>query len=361
MTTAICNYCDNDCKVLCCNNCKKNGCIQCIVKYTSDNKFIHRVCKCGSSFDTDMIYNAFDKDIDIYIDTILTNKVNVFKESPMLLDEFITTYKKHNSDAKIVDDLLSNIQKEEENGFQLDKTKIGQMSDKLSDMNAIMKTFKSRFDNIFKTFHGPTSSVVFNNYSDTYVHDKEVFIEELYQESFDILDKIFMSTLQSSVSSDKQKKRIDKLYKIRDNIIFIMKRQECLCNFKHYKEIKKCKLNVDIIKYSYNFFVNKSMTEKTFLRLLKITEIEAEKYDYVLASTYKTFSKVENIRLLIIDILRKIKENNHLIKNQDVKTIDNIVNEFKSIIPYSSNIETMMKRYNMTNDRAYFYWTMAII
>jgi len=345
----ICTICSNHTNVIICKACQKNACDNCLIKFTSDNKFINRNCLCGKRYKVDDLYKSFSKSFmnDTYINTMVQIKIKKFEDSYDVLENYMKTDEKYMTANKE----LSNL--------QLKSLKYLSKSDNTKLDEILMKMEKKQSE--IKKYHDDNMKNldIFDNSLDEFKSFYEDD-ENLYNKYTTVKNTImrYRNKLHDVDFTDDVKSMIDdNLLSIGELFFKIYKIQEACGDFRRNKELNRYRTKTKLIRQAIDCIIKKTISDDEFVEIVKESEIASEKVDMVLEFARYNWNNIENVRIKAMKVFHEarsidFKEEKSVIK----KIVDTIVDSTEGTVAMNK----MKKRFNMTEEEIIEYWTISI-
>lgn len=340
-----CSVCKKNTTVIECKSCDKNACCNCLIKFTSDNKFINRNCLCGEKYMVDDLYDAFGQSFmkDTYINTIVNAKIKKFEESFKILERYMATDEKY----KIANEELRNLQ---EKMMKKSSEKI------MIKMNVKQMEIKQLYDDNFKILD------LFDNTLDNFksFYEDDANIEIKYSKINTIINKYRKKLKNVDFTADIKSIIDDNLAMINKSFYTIYNIQEACGDFRRYKELDRYRKKTNLIREAIECKVKKNISDEKFVKIVKDNEIISEKIDTVLEYSRHNWNIAENIRK---KAFKTFQESKSLDFKEETNIIKNLVKEIENLTNCTNDIVIMKKmkdRYKMTDDELIDYFTIPV-
>lgn len=344
-----CTICTKDSNVIICKACQKKACGECMIKFTSDNTFIHRKCLCGEKYTVDDLYDSLGDSFmrDSYINTMVQMKIKKFEDSFDILENYMKTDEKY----KIANEELCNLQSQYfEYTFTSNHKKLKKVLIKINKKETEIKEYRDNnrknlgiFDNTLEEFES--------------FFEEDENLDHKYTNTNNTIMK-YRARLQNCDFADNVKSTIDdNLLSISDSFLKIYKIQEACGNFRRNKELNRYRTKTSLIRLAIDCKVKKTISDDKFAKIVKNSEIISERVDTVLEYVRYNWQNIENIRIKATKVFQEAKSFNFEEENNAIKKI---VDEIVDLADGTDVMKKMKTRFNMTEEEIVDYWTTSI-
>jgi len=347
--SSVCTICAKDTNVIICKSCQKNACGDCLIQFTSDNKFINRNCLCGEKYMVDDLYNSFnDSFMNTYINTIVEMKIKKFEDSFDILENYMKTDEKYKT------------ANEEFRNLKLKFAKNAADAANHSKLNKILIKIKEKQTEIKECRDNNSKNLdIFDNS----IEEFKSFYED--DENLDNKYKTVMNTimryrnkLQNCDFTDDVKSVIDdNLLSIRESFIKIHKIQEACGDFRRNKELNRYRTKTNLLRQAIDCKIKKKISDEKFVKIVKDSQITADKVDMVIEYVRYNWHNIENVRIKAMKVFHEARSLDFEEENNAIKKI---VNTIVDSTDGTVIMNKMTKRFNMTEEEIIDYWTMSI-
>ena len=344
-----CTTCAKDSNVIICKACQKKACGACIIKFTSDNTFIHRKCLCGEKYTVDDLYDSLGDSFmrDSYINTMVQMKIKKFEDSFDILENYMKTDEKY----KIANEELRNLQSQYfEYTFASNHKKLKKILVKINEKEAEIKKYCDNnrknlglFDNTLEEFES--------------FFEEDENLDQKYTNVNNTIMK-YRAKLHNCDFADDVKSTIDNnLISIGDSFLKIYKIQEACGNFRRNKELNRYRTKTSLIRLAIDCKVKKSISDDKFFKIVKDSEIISERVDTVLEYVRYNWYNIEKIRIKATKVFQEAKSFDFEEENNAIKKI---VDEIADLEDGTDVMKKMKTRFSMTEEEIIDYWTTSI-
>jgi hypothetical protein len=345
----ICNICSEKTNVIICKICQKNACGNCLIKFTTDNKFINRNCLCGEKYMVDDLYKSFGDSFmkDTYINTIVQMKIKTFEDSLEILESYMITDGKY----KKAHEELRNLQ--DKSIKYLTSSNDAKLNKVLMKIKTKQKEIQELQDNNMKNL-----DIFDNNFEDFKSFYEE---DENLDDKFAIVKDVIMKyrgKLKKCDFADDVKSMIDdNLLSIGNSFFKIYKIQEACGDFRRNKELNRYRTKTSLLRQAIDCKIKKNISDEQFFKIVKNAEIISERVDMVVEYAKYNWHNIENVRIKAMKVFQEAKSFDF--EEEDDK-IKKIISDISDASDGTVIMNKMKERFNLTDEDLLEYWTTSI-